>query len=425
MNLQLEAEPGISVSNGSLHEQHACNETPSQRGSALRNCIPDLPEFWVEVCSDAAEFQPFLGDWDWLAKNTNEPNCFYDPAIFLPGMETFRQDKDWRIVFVYRQNKRVTDPPVLCGVFPLEAERSNLPGLSQLKLITHVYSYLSTPLLHSHYAQEAVSALMHWARANGYGLLNFSLVHGDGLFYRTLIDVLNTKQISPFIVSQYSRALLIRKSDYESYQSRNLRGHSRRDINRQRRRLEELGQFEFRQLRAGEPIAPWIDSFLKLEAEGWKGAEGTAILAFVEHSRYFRQVLERTWQTNQLQMHGIFLDGKPIALKCNLVSAPGAFAWKIAYHEGFAKYSPGVQLEQENIRLFQAETELEWMDSCAVASHSMINRLWCDRRSIKHILVPTGGLLAEGYTSCRPLLRWTRKLLRNLCGLVKRKTVSR
>ena len=425
MNLQLEAEPGSSVSNGSLHEQLACNETQSQRGSALRTCIPGLPEFWVDVCPAAEDVQPYLHDWEWLAKNTNEPNCFYDPAIFLPGMETFRKGKDWRIVFVYRQNKRVTDPPVLCGVFPLEAERSSLPGLSQLKLITHVYSYLSTPLLHSHYAQEAVSALIHWARANGYGLLNFSLVHGDGLFYRTLIDVLNTKQISPFVVSQYSRALLVRKSDYESYQSRNLRGHSRRDINRQRRRLEELGQFEFRQLQAGEPISPWIDSFLKLEAEGWKGAEGTAILAFEEHSRYFRQVLEQTWQTNQLQMHGIFLDGEPIALKCNLVSAPGAFAWKIAYHAGFAKYSPGVQLEQENIRLFQAETELEWMDSCAVASHSMINRLWCDRRSIKHILVPTGGLLAECYTSCRPLLRWTRKLFRNLCGRMTRKSVSR
>ncbi|MEZ5948569.1 MAG: hypothetical protein R3C12_04970 [Planctomycetaceae bacterium] len=46
MNLQLEAEPGSSVSNGSLHEQLACNETQSQRGSALRTCIPGLPEFW-------------------------------------------------------------------------------------------------------------------------------------------------------------------------------------------------------------------------------------------------------------------------------------------------------------------------------------------------------------------------------------------
>jgi hypothetical protein len=85
------------------------------------------------------------------------------------------------------------------------------------------------------------------------------------------------------------------------------------------------------------------------------------------------------------------LDGRAIASKCNFLAGDGAFSFKIAYDEGFARFSPGFLLEVETIRRLHARPELRWMDSCAVPGHPMADRLWLDRRELENLVIATGG----------------------------------
>jgi hypothetical protein len=58
------------------------------------------------------------------------------------------------------------------------------------------------------------------------------------------------------------------------------------------------------------------------------------------------------------------------------------------------------------------------MDSCAVADHFMINRLWTSRRNIQTILASTGKPGADFLISVLPLLRWFRRKLKGSKGRV-------
>jgi hypothetical protein len=90
----------------------------------------------------------------------------------------------------------------------------------------------------------------------------------------------------------------------------------------------------------------------------------------------------------------------------------GSFAFKIAFDEKYSRYSPGVLLEVENMRRVNALAQVEWMDSCAVSQHFMINRLWTGRRSIATILLSTGKGPADFLVSALPMLRWFKRQIR-------------
>jgi hypothetical protein len=104
-------------------------------------------------------------------------------------------------------------------------------------------------------------------------------------------------------------------------------------------------------------------------------------------------------------MLALTVGGRTVAMKCNFLAHDGAFAFKIAYDEAYARFSPGTLLELENIREFHRRPELRWMDSCAAAEHFMANRLMLDRRSLACVLTTTGRASGELLVSSLPLLQ--------------------
>ena len=141
--------------------------------------------------------------------------------------------------------------------------------------------------------------------------------------------------------------------------------------------------------RAGDPEA--VERFLRLEADGWKGREGTAMLDLPGHADFFREVCERFAALGRLQLYELRAGERTVAMKVNLLAPPGLFMFKIAHDEELGKFSPGVHLELENVERF-LETDLKWMDSCADPHNQMINRLWPDRRQLTSIVLARGGL---------------------------------
>lgn len=107
---------------------------------------------------------------------------------------------------------------------------------------------------------------------------------------------------------------------------------------------------------------------------------------------------------------GLFLDDQPLALKCNFLAGDGGFAFKIAFDERYAGFSPGFLLEIENVRRLH-QRRLCWMDSCAEAQHAMVNRLWPDRRSMATVLFATGRAPGNLLVSLMPLLKWGQQRL--------------
>jgi hypothetical protein len=74
----------------------------------------------------------------------------------------------------------------------------------------------------------------------------------------------------------------------------------------------------------------------------------------------------------------------------NFHASPGSFSFKTAFDEDFARYSPGVLLQIENLALLE-RSDLQWCDSCAAQGHPMIDSIWTGRRSIGRYSIAIGG----------------------------------
>ena len=84
------------------------------------------------------------------------------------------------------------------------------------------------------------------------------------------------------------------------------------------------------------------------------------------------------------------IDGRPIAMLANFITPPGAYSFKTAYDEDYARFSPGVLLQRENLDLL-ARPEVAWTDSCAAADHPMIERIWREKRTMLRLSIAIGG----------------------------------
>ena len=119
----------------------------------------------------------------------------------------------------------------------------------------------------------------------------------------------------------------------------------------------------------------------------------------------------RAQRSGRLLLMALRLDGKAIALKHNLLAGDGSFAFKITFDESFARYSPGVLLELENIERLHRLPGLRWMDSCAAPNRFMINHLWPARRQMQTIFFATGGVLPSLALALVPLFQSLRARL--------------
>jgi hypothetical protein len=74
----------------------------------------------------------------------------------------------------------------------------------------------------------------------------------------------------------------------------------------------------------------------------------------------------------------------------SFLTPPGAFSFKTAFDERFARFSPGVLLQRENLAVLD-RADVLWSDSCAAADHPMIDHIWRERRSIGRLSIGIGG----------------------------------
>jgi hypothetical protein len=133
-----------------------------------------------------------------------------------------------------------------------------------------------------------------------------------------------------------------------------------------------------------------VDEFLALERRGWKGANGSALDCADETRQLFRGALEGAAKAGKLELLALRLDGRAIAMLVNFITPPGAFSFKTAFDEDYARFSPGVLLQLENLKLLD-RGDIAWCDSCAAQDHPMIDSIWSGRRPIGRYSVAIGG----------------------------------
>jgi CelD/BcsL family acetyltransferase involved in cellulose biosynthesis len=92
------------------------------------------------------------------------------------------------------------------------------------------------------------------------------------------------------------------------------------------------------------PFDSALDSFLKLEASGWKGKAGSAILSSAELTRFYHRLVHRLAEPGWVEFHFLHSGDAAIASQLAIRMGSSLIVFKIAYNEEYAACSPGNQL---------------------------------------------------------------------------------
>jgi CelD/BcsL family acetyltransferase involved in cellulose biosynthesis len=143
--------------------------------------------------------------------------------------------------------------------------------------------------------------------------------------------------------------------------SRNLR----HKVRRTRRALERKADLVLRTARNEAEVERDLDVFLELEAAGWKGRAGTAILCDPRAERLFRSFALAAARQRWMRLSILESGGTPIAAAYGCAFAGRAFRLKSAFDERFADDSPGLVLLAEELRrsIDEGLTEYDFLGS--------------------------------------------------------------
>jgi CelD/BcsL family acetyltransferase involved in cellulose biosynthesis len=339
--------------------------------------------------------------WDELAAHAAEPNAFAERWFVEPSVRHMPAPGGMRTIAIWGDGGRS-----LSGLLPVcvETQYGRTP-VRHVQNWVHGQSFLGTPLVRRGREQAFWTEILKTLDASDWapGFLHLVGMVEDGPVHRGLAAAAAALGRPCSIVHRSQRALLEAGLSPEAYFERAVRKKKRKEINRLRNRLAELGDVRFETLERGGQPEQWCEDFLALEAKGWKGSDGSALANAPESAAFFREIFAGAFAAGRLEVLRLALDGRPIAMLVNFHAPPGGFSYKIAFDEDFARFSPGVLIELENLRLL-SRPGFEWMDSCAAENHPMIDTLWTGRRSIVRLTVPLAGARrAATYHVCRAL----------------------
>ncbi|QZH76474.1 MAG: GNAT family N-acetyltransferase [Erythrobacter sp.] len=329
-----------------------------------------------------------IAAWDGLAKSAAEPNPFFESWYLLPALRAFDSDGAVKLVMLEADGQ-------LVGLLPIRREvfYYGYP-LPHLRSWTHANCFLGAPLVARGFEHAYWSHLLAWADSHAGLSLFLHLAHmpASGSLHLALADVLTSQDRDAATVLREERALLSSTATPETYYEAALSAKKRKELRRQHRRLEEEGNLSVERLECSEGLAAWTAQFLALEMRGWKGKAGSSLASDPRTASLFTDALRGAAERGRLQRLTLTLDSQPIAMLASFLTPPGAFSFKTAFDEDYARFSPGVLLQRENLEVL-TRADIAWTDSCAAQGHPMIDHFWRERRTIARHSIGMGGPL--------------------------------
>lgn len=328
----------------------------------------------------------FVTQWDALAANTVEPNAFCESWFLAPAVRQFDAQASVQIFTLWNGGE-------LCGLMPLAAKpRYGRWWVPHVQNWLHHNAFLGVPLVRVGYEHIFWRQFLDMLDAQpGRALFaHLSGIATSGLLVAALLDVAAEQGRHFACVEQKSRAFLQSELSPDAYFEQAVRPKKRKELRRQKSRLSEEGVLTFVRCDGDAGLEAWSQEFLALEMRGWKGANGSALGCTDATRNLFIEALKGAAFAGKLERLELRLDGKPLAMLVNFLCPPGSFSFKTAFDENYARFSPGVLLQIENLALLE-RPDIDYCDSCAVEGHPMIDSLWKDRRGVGRYSIAIGG----------------------------------
>jgi CelD/BcsL family acetyltransferase involved in cellulose biosynthesis len=299
-------------------------EVRSFRGGV--KVIDQIAEEWRQLCEEAVDHQPF-----------------YRPEWFRAHVGAFLPRAKLLLIVVRREGR-------LCLVLPLVEERgtySKVP-IRKLRAPVNVHGgrYDATRIRGIDGERAIAAAWDYLAQLDTWDVLQICNAPAESSVAR----VVSTARAAGFrvlVVADRPSPYVRVPADPVLLQGMPANSKLRSQLRRARARLLEQGELKFYRVETADRFQ--LERFYQLEASGWKGKAGSAILC--NGSRPFYDEIARA-----AARHGYFslfmleLRGRLLAGHFAFVQNGCCFSPIVAYDEAFKQYAPGHLMVAEILR---------------------------------------------------------------------------
>jgi CelD/BcsL family acetyltransferase involved in cellulose biosynthesis len=371
----------------------AAAATPTASGansSALR-----ATPISVEIV-DAMQLAGLRPAWDDLLTRADTPNVLMDPAMVQAATEAFPQTQS-TVLLAWKtpaDGKRQ-----LAGIWAFSVGRPHLSAAPVRVLNAPVgpHRYLAAPVIDHACLDETLHAMLDEiaARPELPKIIALEAMPIHTPTMDALQRVLTARGSAACILEQFRRPKLVSDLDGKGYLEKALSSSSRKKLRQHRRRLEEKGTLTSVVVTEPNAVRGALEDFMRMEAAGWKGNQGTALLCNAPHAEFMRKAVSAMSQLRCAWMHALYLDGKPVSMQIIMRAGSVAFTWKTTYDEQFQDFSPGMLLLEDYTTSFLADKSIATVDSCAHNDSGYMSA-WTDRQLIADIWIDAerGGSMA-------------------------------
>jgi CelD/BcsL family acetyltransferase involved in cellulose biosynthesis len=272
-----------------------------------------------------ASFDDLREEWDSLADRSGA-TPFQRPGWFEAWWPAFGVGE--------LQLLTIRGGGTLTGVLPLARRRGRVGSL------TNWHTAINGGVYADREAAEALSEALVSSRP---AQARLRFLDPDDPFVETFLAYGERRGASTLRRVMHQSPYVPIEGSWEDYE-RSLPKDRRRSIRRRERRLREMGELEIEVRDGSEKLDALLEEGFALEAAGWKGTKGTAILSDERTRGFYTDLCRWAAAAGLLRLVFVRLDGRPIAFNLCLEDGRAHYALKPGHDPELANYGPGALL---------------------------------------------------------------------------------
>jgi hypothetical protein len=359
------------------------NGLDSENPCGSRSSSPDAVR--IVTVHELDGLQPHLEAWDHLAWESPQALATMLPAwaeaVFRHGLWP---NCRWTCCFAYAGERLVGVLPIIVTPHPVLGQR--WPILRTNGKLTPSGDLPLAPDC----ATEAFQALLVEVRRQvpNYCELSLPAVRQNSPVFIALQDGMDGHLVIHSARKRFSRLDVTGR--YEEYIAK--LGNIRKNLKRYGRKLKDRGNVTVEIRKGADAKADFTPEFMALEASGWKGRYGRAILAHVDSIAFYTALIENFAAQDRLEWHLIWVDAILVAARLILRCNAALMLLRYAFNEDFAECRVGTLLNEATFKDAFARPEVHELNPMSKAqAHAfwhMSDEEYVDIHLVRRAAVP-------------------------------------
>lgn len=346
---------------------------------------PSAPEPYPHLVNDLTGMLRDADAWDKLGSAPISSNPYFSRS-FIQAHAEFGLFDAARLRFIV-----IGEPSCPAAILPLIDGAARCGWKRIDSACSSPYMMTATPLVgrdaNDNWAEGLLEALR---RQTSDGAFIFPRLALDSPVALGMIKTVQRLGWNYEVLDEFHRPVAQIADSYDTYAKLFLSRNRRKGIRRLRHRLAQQGKVRHDVVSGGPRLDFAVETFLDLEARGWKGMRGTALANQPETAAMLRKLLQESQAGAKdgvnMRADILLLDEHPIAISIGFTNCGIGYMWKITLDEAYRKFAPGIILEAAILQSAHQSPMLSQLDS-ATGPGTPLDSLYGDRSPIGDLVL--------------------------------------